>query len=340
MIRACSFPLSRPSEGDALSAFAELRRLDSRRLFADLAWSGRHTIEGTAPIVVRPSNVGLEASGAFCFNARMVCESLAAPSPSRSWFDPGIHKSVAGSGFYKDNPKAALAMRKYIAPQFRPSAAKAIAEHFGAVSIYDPCGGWGDRLVGWLAVPSVQRIHMRDTNPAVFLAYHDICERFSGGRDVTCELVGAESGAPEIEQVDLVMTSPPYYKVEKYAGEASSWKKYGKTFEGWMRGFLRPMIECSWAALRPGGVFAMNIADAYADHRNNVIAQPALEHLLAQPEARLVCVMGYEMRRRVNHRNQFSGVFAEPMLLVSKGASEIGPPRPLSGDLFAESAHA
>jgi hypothetical protein len=312
------FPLVRPTREEADMAFRSLVEWNHANLCTNAAWSTRAVVSfDRMPSIIGGDTTGMAASNHFAFAARMCCDALASPSPVRSWFDPKIRRSLEGSAFWPSNPRAALAMRKYIAAQFRPTAAKWAASILGARRIYDPCAGWGDRLIGWLATPEVASITVRDVSPLSILACHEIVAAYSGGTDVRILLSPAESG-PTGSAYDLVMTSPPYYKLEKYAGEDSSWRRY-KGFDAWLDGFLRPMITTAWSELTVGGWFVLNVGDAYADHRWNRIVQPAWETLMSCPGAEFVTCVGYRMPTRVNARNQFTGVFAEPMLLFRRG---------------------
>jgi hypothetical protein len=70
--------------------------------------------------------------------ARMACDSLTSPSPIRNWYQEKHRLTLENSKFFADNPKTSMALRKYIASQFRPTAALAIYKIFNAKSVYDP----------------------------------------------------------------------------------------------------------------------------------------------------------------------------------------------------------
>jgi hypothetical protein len=250
----------------------------------------------------------------------MACDALASPSPLRSWFDPKIKKSVESSKFYASNPRAALALRKYIPAQFRPTAAAALFSRFSATSVYDPCGGWGDRLAAAIAHKAVRSYLARDVNPLVFAGYAQQLARYDITQKAAVELVPSET-APFISPfADFVFTSPPYYKIEKYHGADQSWAKH-KGFDAWLSGFLFEMVRVSWSALHAGGVMAINVADAYADHRVNKICTPLSEWAPANLDGcKFEGTMGYRIAGRINHRNKMSGVQCEPVLLFRKAA--------------------
>jgi len=142
---------------------------------------------------------------------------------------------------------------------FRPAVAKALYQRYcpaGGV-VWDPCAGFGGRLVGALAA-GVGKYIGTDVAP----------ETVEGNRKLAVWM-GA-SGLVEIHQedaakfqppeVDMVFTSPPYFRQEQYAGGDQSWAAY-TDFESWVAGFLRPVVKTSWGVLKPGGCLILNVAD-------------------------------------------------------------------------------
>lgn len=131
-------------------------------------------------------------------------------------------------------------------------------------TVLDPCHGWGGRMVGFMlshanayrgfdtdkrTVQGVQRL-FGDLNvllaePKIALVTWKPFERVAFGKP---------------DEVDFAFTSPPYYDVEKYGGEESSWRTY-KSFDDWVKGFFSVLIAKTMAALRPGGVFALQIGN-------------------------------------------------------------------------------
>jgi hypothetical protein len=63
------------------------------------------------------------------------------------------------------------------------------------------------------------------------------------------------------ESCDFAFTSPPYFGKERYTDEPDqSFKRY-PTGESWRDGFLLPTMQLQFAALKPGAVSVVNIAD-------------------------------------------------------------------------------
>lgn len=312
-----------PTDAAADESFRELKETPSALLWKRGIWNTRSSCPKKLDIYIDISKVGSESSNRFHWNTRMACDSLASPSPSRSWFDRKIRKSVEASQYYKDNPKVALSMRKYICATFRPSAAKAIYDAFSAESVYDPCGGWGDRLSAAMSLGI--RYHCRDVNPLVFPAYSEQVYRYADESkfdSYTFELRGSEVDAPQIGEFDLCFTSPPYYKIEKYQGNGQS-HEYKGMF-AWLTEFLFPMFSNAFSVLKNNGHFVINLSDCYADHTMNKLVDPLIRFATTNlVNCNYIGAFGYRIQSRVNYRNQIDGVNAEPVLIFSKGESDI-----------------
>lgn len=141
---------------------------------------------------------------------------------------------------------------------FRPAVAKFICERYcpRGGRVWDPCAGYGGRLLGAAA------------SGAQYVATDVDADTVAGGRNLALaigytadlHLTPAEMFSPP--SVDLVFTSPPYFDRERYSqGEQQSWKKYGAGVDGWVAGFLRPVVERAQAVLPRGGHMVLNIAD-------------------------------------------------------------------------------
>ncbi len=308
--RENKFPIPPATDAQALADFADLKNFDASSILKSGDWFSRSEFDDSfkKPIYIDSNRIGLIASDKHHWAARMACDSLVSPSPIRSWYQSKHRQSLENSKFYEKSPKTALALRKYIASQFRPTAAQAVYKLFNATNIYDPCGGWGDRMVA--AMASNIPYHCRDVNPLVLAGYASM--QYMYGGNVSFEYEQSELSAPD-GTYDLVFTSPPYWKVEKYQGDLSSFKKYPK-FEDWLENFLFAMLDNCLSVLRPNGHMVINVSDVYASHTYNRIVQPVLEYL----KDKNPYVIGYRMAKRVNSKSLANGIFCEPMIVVKK----------------------
>lgn len=308
------YPIQKPTETDGYLDYEQLQTTSFKDLLIKKKWKSRSIIDESFcyEYVIGKSNIGNKSSNCFHWQARMSCDSLTAPSPIRAWYDRKLRKNIENSIYYKDSHKSALTMRGYIASQFRPSSAKALYELFNAKKIYDPCGGWGDRLSGALA-SDCEIYYCRDVNPIVFSGYALQQQTYQSNTKCYFEYKGSEIDCPKENYFDFVFTSPPYFKVEKYQGDLQSHKKY-KKFDEWLEGFLYPMLNNAWLSLSENGVMAINISDCYANHTYNRICMPMIEYCLTElPMCNLSGVIGYEITSRKK-----GGVNAEPIIIFSK----------------------
>lgn len=141
------------------------------------------------------------------------------------------------------------------------TAAGLIQEFAGAgAKVLDPCHGWGGRLTGALLADASLYVGCDPSEEA-----HRGVERIAEAFLPYCPNSRAEFLLSPFEDADLggrtfdfALTSPPYFDVEKYHGEGQAHVRYPK-YDKWVRGFYRPLIEKTYAALKPGGVFALNV---------------------------------------------------------------------------------
>lgn len=184
------------------------------------------------------------------------------PSVRQAWYDPEqLRKAVqfqVGVGDPLTPVRVFRALQAVVRgpTNFRPALAKAVVEAFcpqGGL-VLDPCAGYGGRASGTLAAG--RRYFGVDPHPRAEESHREL-HKLMGG-DLGFENKPFEEASLEGVKANLVFTSPPYFMVERYADDASqSWVRYS-TWEGWVEGFLQPMVRKSWDHLRPGGVFCVN----------------------------------------------------------------------------------
>lgn len=148
---------------------------------------------------------------------------------------------------------------------FRPAVARAVVARYSAPgeTVLDFSAGFGGRLLGCL---TLERSYIGiDPAGRQVTGLRRMLGALHGLSHSSARIVRAcaEDFMPRLEPgtVDLVFSSPPYFKVEKYTGDRSqSYRRY-ESYETWKRGFLRPVAEASYRVLRPGGHLVINVAD-------------------------------------------------------------------------------
>ena len=159
---------------------------------------------------------------------------------------------------------------------FRPAVAKWMALPWGTEkaapvrSILDPCGGWGDRLLGFAAA-GVGRVVVNDPNAALLDRYRAIAAEVAPEMEI--ETVGeafedipmlwearthpVNVGAP----YDRVATCPPFFTREVYSTDAKQSSSKFPRLSAWLDGFLVPLHLRAAARLRVGGYMMIAVAD-------------------------------------------------------------------------------
>ncbi len=150
---------------------------------------------------------------------------------------------------------------------FRPAAARVLVDKYcvSGGTVFDPCAGWGGRLLGVLL--SEQRVN--------YVACEPSSATFNGLNELTNWLqehgVNANNRVhlhnTPIEDfivpdgIDLILTSPPYWKKEIYSDEPTQSSIRYTTYSDWLDRFLKPLIENSWKKLNAGGHMILNVDD-------------------------------------------------------------------------------
>jgi hypothetical protein len=161
---------------------------------------------------------------------------------------------------------------------FHPQVSKFIYEHFlpkGRKSVvYDPCSGFGGRLLGSLL--SQRKIHYigTDINTNLFepensysilgdfvkenirkdISYH--IDRVSSD-----EMNKSKELKKYMGKVDMVFTSPPYFGKEQYSDdENQSYRKY-PNYKDWVTKYLHDTFDIVYKSLKKGGICLVNISD-------------------------------------------------------------------------------
>lgn len=163
---------------------------------------------------------------------------------------------------------------------FRPSVARFVYQNFcpsGGV-VWDPCSGFGGRLLG-AHVAGVRYIGT-DVDPATVDGNRRLAKAI--GSNAIIRECRAEIFEPPT--VDLVFTSPPYFNREQYSdNNDQSYRRYG-SLDQWVSGFIRPVIERAFQALRSNGHLVLNVANL--NERGTVIP-------IVQRTIETACVAGF-----------------------------------------------
>ena len=139
---------------------------------------------------------------------------------------------------------------------FRPLVAMEIYQRFKPHTVLDFCAGWGGRLVGACAL-NVPRYIGIEINTDLKPGYKAMTD-FLKERSTTDIQMRYESAIltnyAELPEYDMVLTSPPYYFLEKYANNEQYMDK-----EDMNERFYKPIIVNSFLHLKKGGHYCINV---------------------------------------------------------------------------------
>lgn len=138
---------------------------------------------------------------------------------------------------------------------FRPHLAKIICDSHDGDSVLDPCAGWGGRMLGSVA-SGKKYIGFEPCHET----YENLkrLQSFLGLQNITLYNDVAENmNNYDFENVDIVLTSPPYFNLEIYSLEGSE-TKYAN-YNEWLSMWLQPLIKQAIDRLKPRGWSCWNI---------------------------------------------------------------------------------
>lgn len=150
------------------------------------------------------------------------------------------------------------------ASNFRPGFALLLYRRFappGAV-VLDTSTGYGGRLVAFLA-SGLSRYVGIDPNTETHAGNLRLAQDMGASDRVELHNLPAEDVPHDLlaGRCDFAFTSPPYFRKERYGDEPTqSWKRY-PTGDAWRDGLLVPMMRLQFAALKPGSLSVVNVAD-------------------------------------------------------------------------------
>lgn len=150
---------------------------------------------------------------------------------------------------------------------FRPMNAKAVYERFcpEGGTILDMCCGFGGRLLGALSSKKNFRYVGCDPNTETMYHLHQLGEYIEDvtGREDSYELhcIGSEDFRGPANSIDFCFTSPPYFNLEVYSDEPTQCYNKFPELDQWLEGYVRETVKNIGYMLKPGRVYAINIAD-------------------------------------------------------------------------------
>ena len=329
-----SFTMTDTQEEDFQKATNKRTKQSQQSLFTETPWFARSEYEWPlSNRVLKRLNAGNKASNFFQQKNRWSVDGSVSPGPLRTWTNKSFMTSLMGSLFTLKAPRVdkramrtSIGLRKYICSQFKPNVAKFIYDFYPASlegrtthpakTVLDFSMGWGDRFAGFYASSVAEHyigIDPRKENRPIYQQQADFYEKFKTEYEVrkTYNFITSPAEDADLSEyensVDLIMTSPPYFSVERYSyDDTQSWVRH-KNINDWNEQFLHRAIDNVWKTLKVGGLLMVNISDVNATSKGTKggkqwqkICDPMNEHLSRKSDSSYVECFGMEMAKRPN----------------------------------------
>lgn len=320
-----------PDEVD--NEYHALKNLDIAKYYASGKWVNKFEYKYSfIDNYIDLTNIGNKASDYFHQVERWKCDATGYPSPQKTWetekFRLTLFKALFSLKVKEINPQVfrnMISLRKYIAAQFRPSAAKIIYDIYKPEKVLDFSMGWGDRILGAHASHFVKKYVGIDPNQNLYYGYkRQICkyDAIWGEKVKDFKLICGRAEDENIvltDKFDMIFTSPPYFDKEKYdQTDQQSYKMY-HGFDSWMQDFLFKAIELRSRNLKSGGLLIINISDIYTRKKLYKICDGMNDYIASTNQFNYIGAIGLRMPKRpMSISSDTVGVFAEPIWIWKK----------------------
>ncbi|KKK77513.1 hypothetical protein LCGC14_2852870, partial [marine sediment metagenome] len=141
---------------------------------------------------------------------------------------------------------------------FPPALARWIVDEYAPMNgvVFDPCSGYGGRLLGSLASERHVRYEGADIEPRSAAGNVVLAQRLGVSHRVH-QVVRAVEDPTVWPKADVVLLGPPYYDLEDYGAASREQRRAYPTYESWRDGFLRMLVQRS---LEVAPVVVINVA--------------------------------------------------------------------------------
>jgi tRNA1(Val) A37 N6-methylase TrmN6 len=141
---------------------------------------------------------------------------------------------------------------------FRPLIASWIFSLYKPTKVLDFCMGWGGRFIGASLIPCIKSyIGIEINRVGLETPYKKMSEFiFEEGSEIIPTFIFEDALNVDysVLDYDMVLTSPPYYEIEKYPNNHKYLSKNDMD-----NNFYKPLIEKTYRGLREGGIYAINV---------------------------------------------------------------------------------
>jgi len=144
---------------------------------------------------------------------------------------------------------------------FKPIIAMEIYCKFKPKNILDFTMGWGGRLVGACAL-NINSYTGIDLNKKLEQPYNEMVKVLKEHSTTNIKLIFKSALEVDYSKIvyDLVLTSPPYYNIERYSGQPNMDKAT------WNKDFYEPLFTQTFKYLKTGGHYCLNVPKEVYDN--------------------------------------------------------------------------
>ena len=171
---------------------------------------------------------------------------------------------------------------------FRSTIAMSVYCKFKPNHILDPTMGWGGRLVG-ACILDVPYYTGFDLNKDLEQPYKKMIEELKPTTTTKIDVRFTDALKVDYSKIDydMVFTSPPYYNIEIYKGTVE------KSKDDWDEQFYRPLFEKTWANLKRGGHYCLNVPEeVYKRILVKMFGRP--QHFIPMPKTKRTATDTYK----------------------------------------------
>jgi 16S rRNA G966 N2-methylase RsmD/Pyruvate/2-oxoacid:ferredoxin oxidoreductase delta subunit len=252
-----------PQLAKELESASFYSKYSDRELYAD--WKKLQDWDVTTDVISSTQRIGMKLCEHFCPNFYDI-ENKHGNSFKSLWTADNLVKVLrwnrkSHSTPYLSEIKRGIYFNFGLAKStmYRPQMAKMVVSRLKGKRVFDPCAGWGGRLLGSIAAGA-----------DVYIAFEPNTETYANlVRLVT--FLGLEQKVIlyndsalnmqkyDIQNMDIVLTSPPYFDLEIYSHEDTQSVTGTSTYTQWKDMFLTPIVNMSLQTLTASGWSCWNV---------------------------------------------------------------------------------
>jgi len=128
---------------------------------------------------------------------------------------------------------------------YSPIMTKSLIKELNCKTIFDPCIGWGGRMIGTTCLGNDYHYTGCEPFTKTFYGLEKIVKDLQLESQVELYNHPVENILESLnhKRYDMCLTSPPYFDLEIYSHEDTQSIKNYKTYDEWIESFIRPIID-------------------------------------------------------------------------------------------------